>query len=362
MTDNKQIPGGENGSDIQSLYLDCLENSDEDIKDLKKINSSKATKGDRIYISVMAALNIAVLVFIGVFLIITGDADEFESIKVDAGIEAEPEVMFYDVREVFSGDLVPTINGVKFPDGIQDGFKRIYSENQDVIGWIRLDGTSIDYPVMQAEDNKKYERATFYLDYSKRGSIWMDYRCRVGANKDWFYKNTIIYGHHLSSDECIFAELENYMDVEFYKTHPIIEMNTIYKNYKWKVFACIVTNVDEKDDNGHMFYYWTPYVSDENTLAFTDEILRRSWFINPAVDIVSSDKLLCLSTCTYIMNANKFYDMRCVVFARLVREGEDETVDMSAAYQNENKRMPQVWYTQHGTQNPFKNVPVYGEN
>ncbi|MCH5197980.1 MAG: class B sortase [Oscillospiraceae bacterium] len=358
MTDNNKNSGAE-VQDENSLYLDCLENSDEDIADLQKINSGKATKGDRIYVSVMAALNIAVLVFIGVFLIVTGNTNEFESIKVDS--EPKPEVTFFDAKKVFSGELAPTINGVIFPDGMQSAFRRIYSENQDVIGWIRLNGTSIDYPVMQAEDNKKYERATFYLDYSKRGSIWMDYRCRVGVNRNWFYKNTIIYGHHLSADECIFAELEKYMDVEFYKTHPVIEMNTIYENYKWKVFACIVTNVNEKDDNGHVFYYWNPYVSDENTPAFTDEILRRSWFINPAVSIEASDKLLCLSTCTYIMNANKYYDMRCVVFARLVRDGEDETVDVSGAYQNENKRMPQVWYNQNSIENPYKNIAVYGE-
>lgn len=346
--------------DDQSVYLDRLSNSDEDISDLQKIDKEKATKGDKIYLSVMAALNIAVLVFVGVFLLINGKSGDFDNIPVDA--EPEPKAEFYDTAKVFSGELAPTINGVVFPDGMQNSFKRIYSENQDTVGWIRLDGTSIDYPVMQAEDNKKYERATFYLDYSKRGSIWMDYRCRIGVNRNWLYKNTIIYGHHLSADECIFAELEDYMDVEFYKTHPVIEMNTIYENYKWKVFACIVTNVDAKDDNGHMFYYWNPYISDENTVAFTDEILSRSWFINPAVDIVPSDKLLCLSTCTYIMNASKFYDMRCVIFARLVREGEDDSVDVSAAYQNENKRMPQVWYNQHSIENPYKNVAVYGEN
>jgi len=358
VTDNIQNTGA--GTDASSVYLDSLDNSAEDIKDLKKLSTNKATKGDKIYLTVMGILNVAVLVFIAVFLRVTGNANDFDSIKTDA--EPASEAVFYDASKVFAGQLSPTINGVKFPDGIQDSFKKIYSENQDVVGWIRLDGTSIDYPVMQAEDNEKYERATFYLDYSKRGSIWMDYRCRIGVNRLWFYKNTIIYGHHLSADECIFAELEKYMDVEFYKTHPIIEMNTLYENYKWKVFACMVTNVDAKDDNGHMFYYWNPYITEEHTMAFTDEILRRSWFVNPAVDIIESDKLLCLSTCTYIMNANKYYDMRCVVFARLVREGEDESVDVSSAYQNENRRMPQVWYTQHSMDNPYKNVAVYGEN
>ncbi|MBQ7638920.1 MAG: class B sortase [Clostridia bacterium] len=360
MTVNTKLPGAKGGPDASNVYLDTLDDSAEDIRDLKKIDKKKATRGDKIYISVFAALNAALLVFIAVFLRVTGNSGEFDSVTKEA--ETVPAVNLYDSAAVFDGQLKPTINGVKYPEGMQDSFKMIYSENQDVVGWIRIDGTSIDYPVMHAEDNKKYERATFYNEYSKRGSIWMDYRNRVGVNRTWFNKNTIIYGHHLSSDECIFAELENYRDVEYYKTHPVIEMNTIYENYKWKIFGCIVTNVDAADDNGHMFYYWNPYISDENTSAFCDEILTRSWFVNPAVDITESDKLLCLSTCTYMMNASKYYDMRCVVFARLVRPGEDETVDVSGAYQNTNRRMPQVWYNQNSLDNPYKNVAAYGEN
>ena len=212
---------------------------------------------------------------------------------------------------------------------------------------------------MQGPDNKKYERANFYLQSDHRGSIWLDYRDTVAPNT--LSKNLIVYGHHLTTDECIFAELENYMDVEFYKTHPVIEMNTLYNNYKWKVFACFVSNVDAKDDNGHVFYYWDPQIPQEDMLAFTGEALTRSWFINPAVDIRPTDFLLSLSTCTYMMNKPDYVDARCVVVARLARPGELLAVNVDNAYQNDARRMPQLWYTQNGLSNPYATVPVFNE-
>ena len=342
------------------LYLNSLDTTADEIKELKEKQKNKPTKKDIVYLSVVGALNVAVIIFLAVFLHVTGNWDDMDAIKTSVP-EPEPELAFYDADEAIGASLTPTLRGVKFPDGILEKFRPIYSANEDTIGWIRLDGTSIDYPVMQSEDNNKYERADFYLNYNRRGSIWMDFRNTVGWGGNSLSKLTILYGHHLSADECIFAELEGYMDVDFYKTHPIIEMNTLYNNYKWKVFACIVSNVEPEDDNGHVFYYWDPNVTDANTPVFIDEIMRRSWFKNDAVDIEPTDKFLCLSTCTYIMNLTRYVEMRCVVFARLVRPGEDDSIDVSGAVANEDRRMPQLWYSQHGTVNPYTDVPVFNE-
>ena len=342
-----------------SAYLDGLYNSKEDLKDLKKEQAGRATKGDKIYITAVSALNIAVLIVIAVLLHRTGRWNSYDASKATA--PPNPETDYYQPASAISPTLTPSIRGVKFPDGIQDSFKALYSANEDVIGWIRVNGTCIDFPVIQAEDNTKYERANFYLESDHRGSIWMDFRNSVGKGRDALSKVTIIYGHHLTTDDCIFAPLENYEDVAFYKQYPLIEMNTLYDNYKWKIFACFITNTEPQDDNGHVFYYWSPYISDAEMPGFTQEIMRRSWIVNPAVDILPTDKLLCLSTCTYMMNLTEYVEMRCVVMARLVRDGEDETVDTSLAYQNENRRMPQLWYTQQGIANPYVNVPVFIE-
>ena len=340
-------------------YLDGLDTSAEELRELKKKEKDRGTKGDKIYVAVMAALNIAVLVFIAWWLHSNGSwNDDYTAIKERT---IDPAVDYYHPETALEGYLTPAYQGVKFPDGIQEKFRPIYSANQDTVGWIRVNGTGIDFPVMQAEDNEKYERRNFYLASDHRGSIWLDFRNTVGQGAGSLSKVSIIYGHHLTTDDYIFAELENYMDVEYYKTHPLIEMDTIYNDMQWKVFACFITNVEPQDDNGHVFYYWDPYITDDETPSFTGEILSRSWFVNPAVDILPTDKLLCLSPCTYMMNVTKYVEMRCVIMARLVGPGENAEVDVSNAYQNDSRRMPQLWYTQNGLSNPYATVPVFNE-
>lgn len=333
------------------VYLDKLQNSLQDIKDIKKSDSKKLTPNDRRVISVLALLNILVVVFIGVYLNVTGEADEY-NITVE-------EPSYYDATQVFAGELNTYINNTEFPAGMQNRFKRLYSENSDTIGWIKIPGTSIDYAVLRAENNEKYERANFYGEYDRRGSIFMDYRNKVGKGAGSLSKVTILWGHHLTEDMTIFADVEKYMDAEYYKAHPVIEMDTIYDNLKWKVFACFTANVEAEDDNGEVFYYWDPYISDNDTLGFVNECLTRSWFINPSVDFQPTDKLLCLSTCTYILNKYSYHEVRCVLMARLVRGGEKETVNVSTAYQNPDRRMPQLYYSINSLANPYAGIPCW---
>ncbi len=339
-------------ADGAGVYLDELNNSTEDITDIKKADNKKFTANDRRVISVLAALNILVVLFIGVYLKVTGGDDEFN-------IDKTPFSYPYEPSAAFAGELEVKISDADFPEGIQDKFKPLYSENGDSAGWIKITDTSIDYPVLKAEDNSKYERANFYGEYDRRGSIFMDYRNNVGRGSGSLSKVTILWGHHLTEDMTIFADAEKYMDVEYYKSHPVIEMNTLYNDYKWKIFACFTANVEPEDDNGNVFYYWDPYVRDGDTLGFINECLTRSWIINPAVDFRAEDKLLCLSTCTYILNKYDYHEVRTVIMARLVRTGESENVDVSGAYQNENKRMPQLYYDINGLANPFAGVPCW---
>ena len=339
-------------------YLDGLDTSAEELRELKKKQKNQGTKGDKIYIAVMAVLNIAVLVFIAWWLHSTHNWNDYEAMKPE---EANPEEVCYQVQSAMSPSLTPTYKGVKFPEGIRQKFQPIYSVNQDTVGWIRIDGTGIDFPVMHTDDNEKYNRANFYLQEDHRGSIWMDFRNTVGVDSGSLSRVTILYGHHLTTDERIFAQLEDYMDVAYYKAHPVIQMDTLYNDYTWKIFACFVSNVEPKDDNGHVFYYWDPYITEEKMPAFTGEILSRSFFINPDVDILPTDKLLCLSTCTYMMNKPDYVDARCVVVARLARPGEVLAVNVDNAYQNDARRMPQLWYTQNGLANPYATVPVFNE-
>lgn len=333
-------------------YLDELENDHKDLQDIKAADSKKLSPKDKKIISLLAVLDVLVFAFIGVYLYVSGSADEYD-------IEDAPSIVAYDPANAFYGELDTYIRAADFPADMQSRFKRLYSENNDSAGWIRIDGTSIDYPVLRAEDNSKYERADFYGEFDRRGSIFMDYRNKLGKGRSGLSKVTILWGHHLTEDMTIFADLEKYLDVEYYKEHPVIEMDNLFDDYKWKIFACFTANVEPEDDNGEVFYYWDPYISDNDTDGFVNECINRSWFVNPAVDFNATDKLLCLSTCTYILNKYDYHEVRTVIMARLVRNGEDSSVDVSGAYQNENRRMPQLYYDINGLSNPYAGIPCW---
>lgn len=240
-------------------------------------------------------------------------------------------------------------------DGILEKYREAYNKNHDLVGWITVPNTKIDHPVVQASDNAYYMRKNFEKGYERRGSIFMDCRC----NSKNYVKNTILYGHNFL-DSTMFADLEKYKDLDFYKSAPVIEFNSIYKNQKWKVFGVYLINVEEKDDNGYVFYSIHPFMTDDNFEAYVQAVRERS-IINAPVDVERTDKMLTLSTCTRDMDLKGHgqTNARCIIVARLVRDGEKEDVNVAAATYNENPRYPQVWYTAHNLKNPYVNSPNF---
>ncbi len=235
---------------------------------------------------------------------------------------------------------------INFPEGMNIDYAELYAQNQDFVGWISIDNTNIDAMVVQAEDNTFYLKHDFHKNDTKYGNTFMDYR---NNNKD-LDQNTILYGHHMR-DNMLFAQLENYMTVEGFAASPVIEFNTAYQNYQWKVYAVFVTNDSREDDNGYLFNYIVPNFHSEASFASYIEALDERKLYDTGVDINTSDKILTLSTCSY-----EFQDARLVVVARMVRPGESAEVDVSKAVVNENPRYPQIWYDKHGQTNPYRDA------
>ena len=168
-------------------------------------------------------------------------------------------------------------------------------------------------------------------------------------------RNTTIYGHNFDN-KLIFDELHNYQDPEFFKQSPVIEFNTLYKDYKWKVIAAFHTNGESAGDNNYLFYYIAAKFGNNSFMKFYDEIQQRS-YIHTGVDVQPDDKVLTLSTCTYFFDRNgSLENARFVVIARLVRDGESEEVNTSLVTKNENVRYPQLYYDVFGGTNPWRNA------
>ena len=345
--------------DTRSLYLDEVYDTTEDEKDIEEAKKNIMTPADKRIITVLWILNALVFAFIGIFLKATGSGDAYDAIKSEARFETENgQAEYYDVSTVFGDSLSPNIQETEFPKGMLKGFESLYAANSDTVGWLRIEGTNIDHVIMQTENNEDYSRKTFFGDYYVGGSLFMDYRNKVAKGAKTLSKNTIIYGHYLMNHRGMFTDLDDYMDVEFYREHPIIEMSTLYSSYQWKIIGAFIAAVDEEYDNS-LFYYWYDNFSDDNTLGFANEVAFRSYFVNPSIDVRPDDKFLTLSTCSHSMDIGGMVNARFVVVARLVREGEDASVDTSAAYDNPDRRMPQYWYDRNGLTNPYSHYAIW---
>ena len=233
-------------------------------------------------------------------------------------------------------------------DGVLSDFSKLLEANGDTVGWITVPNTVIDYVVVQAPQDAQniangedpyYLYRDFYGNYTKYGSIFLDYRSGLDS------KNMILHGHHMQ-DGRMFANLMYYNDVDFYKQSPVFTYNTLYEKSKWKIISIFKTNTLKWQ--GEVFNYLRgSFSSDYDFLNFVYELRMRS-FIDCPVDVNEHDTIVTLSTCCY-----DFDDFRFVVVARKVRDGEDEKVDVSKAKYSDNPLYPDVWYTYRGGSKPI---------
>ncbi len=253
-----------------------------------------------------------------------------------------------DLDESAWEDIRAKYPDIAFPEGMNPAYADLYAANQEMVGWLKIENTKyINFPIVQAEDNEKYLDIDFYGRETDYGNPFLDFRNNVKE----LDRNTIVYGHHMRSGDQEFSELTDYLTIEGFQKSPVIEFNTLYADYKWKVYAVFLTNSEAQHDNGYIFnYIFTNLSSDEKFMEYIDEIDQRKLYTT-GVDIQPTDKILTLSTCNY-----DWSEQRLVVVARLVREGESEAVDTSLAVKNENPRYPQIYYDQKGIPNPYRDA------
>lgn len=235
---------------------------------------------------------------------------------------------------------------VIFPAGLQLKYAKLYAENSDFVGYLSADGVNLNLPIVQTTNDEYYLNKNFYGKTTKYGCPFVTHL----NNIETLDLNTVIFGHHMNNGT-VFGALDAYKSIEGFKKAPVITFNTLYRDYSWKVIAAFVTNAYEKDDNGYIFrYYFTSLSTQERYSAYLNELSQRSLY-DTGVDVLPTDKILTLSTCSH-----EFTDARFVVVARLVRDGESTDVDVSRATVNSNPRYPQAYYSKKGMKNPYKNA------
>lgn len=286
---------------------------------------------------------VTAIVFIGCMIrlgtIYLGTLGNEKDAKELSGIMANAESVDTDWQTI--ANKYPNI---QFPTGMQTKFADLYAINQDLIGWVRIEGLGIDFPVVQTTDDSYYLKHDFKKNKSAYGTVFLS----KGNNAFDLDLNTVIYGHSMRRDTQMFTPLREYKTIEGYKKNPVIEFNTLYRDYKFKVYAVFISNGSTAGDNGYVFNYAFPNLTSVEAFAgFVDQINQRTLY-KTDVDIRPDDKLITLSTCTY-----EFDNARLVVIGRLVRDDESSEVDTSKVQINENPRYPQAWYDANNKTNPY---------
>ncbi len=230
---------------------------------------------------------------------------------------------------------------IKFPEGMDIKYSYLFAVNQDLVGWLKIDNTSLDVQIVQSKDNDYYLNRDFYGKKSRYGCPYVDYRNDVRELDD----NTVIYGHHMS-DGLMFSNLDKYKTLQGYKESPLISFNTLYDTYTFKVFAAFIAT-DSPATDGGFNYTISNFNSDAKFTEFIDEVRLRSMF-NSDVSVQTDDKIITLVTCSH-----EFEDARLVVMGRMVRENESPTVNVDAATVNTSPKYPQAWYDKKNLQNPY---------
>ena len=165
-------------------------------------------------------------------------------------------------------------------------FSELKLINNSVNGWIKVNGTNINYPFVQSKDNEYYLTHSFDKSYNQAGWVFMDYR---NNNKE-FDKNTILYAHG-RLDTTMFGSLKNIFKSEWYNNpdNHVIKLSTKYENTLWQVFS--VYRIKTTSD-----YIQTSFNNDDEYQSFLNLISKRSMF-NFNTNIYTTDKILTLSTC-----------------------------------------------------------------
>src|SRR5690625_2890931 len=188
---------------------------------------------------------------------------------------------------------------------IRPGFDELLKQNEDVVGWITVDGTQIDYPILQAENNTKYLHHNFYHEESRAGSIFLDFRNDIRLTNE---RNIVIYGHRMK-DGSMFQHITKFLDEDFFNKHRIIEFDTLYDHYEAEIFA--VYNTLTSFD-----YIQTYFEDDDDYARLLSEIKKYSKF-SPDVEVSPDDKIITLSTCDYVLDQN---EGRLVLHAKLIEK------------------------------------------
>lgn len=190
---------------------------------------------------------------------------------------------------------------------VLEEYQTLYNKNKKLIGWLKIDDTNIDYPVMQTTNNEYYLDHNYNQEYDKNGSLFLDKDCDVVHRNT----NLIIYGHHMKSGK-MFGNLNKYSSEEYCKQHSTIQFDTIYEKGTYEVMYVFRSKIYNEDEVVFKYYQFLDATSEKEFNSNMQEMAALSLY-DTGVTASYGDELLTLSTCD-----NSEQDGRFVVVAKRI--------------------------------------------
>lgn len=267
-------------------------------KDMQKSIVRELKKRERIRkVIIVLCLGVAAgcFTYLGIYTYQTGRLDSYMNSQRQligtTGIVSEqtPEtvVIHYNNEEIIVPDVL-------------DDYKTLYTLNQNLIGWVKIDDTYIDYPVLQTTNNEYYLDHNFDQEQDKNGSIFLDKDCMVLPRST----NLIIYGHHMRSGR-MFGQLNKYSSQSFYEDHKYIQFDTIYEKGTYEVMYVFRSKIYEESEIVFKYYQFIDAASELEFNSYMREMAAMSLY-DTGVTAEYGDELLTLSTCDYYTDDGRF--------------------------------------------------------
>ena len=194
---------------------------------------------------------------------------------------------------------------VKSPSGeskkILKRYKKLYKQNSDMTGWVKIDDTMIDYPVMQTpEDNEYYLHRNFEKKEDRNGLPFLDKACDPDDDNACL----LVYGHHMKSG-MMFADILKYESEDFYKKHKTVLFDTLYDRRKYEVVAAFRSKVYTAGDKDFKYYEYKGRLTEKEFDTYVKNIKKLSLY-DTGITPKYGEQLLALVTCSYHTEEGRF--------------------------------------------------------
>ena len=181
-------------------------------------------------------------------------------------------------------------------------YQTAFTQNNEMVGWLTIPNTTIDYPVVQkGGDNEYYLSHAFDNSVDSAGTLFVDYRSDI-VNPT---TNTIIYGHNMHNGT-MFGTVSDFLNREYYEGHRIIHFNTIFERRKYKIIAVCLAEVVYQDENSYRYYNFIQASNQAEWNAFVENVKYLSVF-GDDIKLEKTDEVLTISTCNdYVQDGRLF--------------------------------------------------------